>query len=63
MGKITLGLNERMRVSKTYVNWCHDKRIDVQPTTLLGWLEARGYLNVDAIRESLRKEQEELEDE
>ena len=60
MEKITLGLNERMRVSKLYVDWCHNKRIDVQPTTLLGWLEAKGYLNAEAIRADLRHEQEEL---
>lgn len=62
MGEITLGLNQRTRVVKNYVDWAHSKRIDVMPSTFLGWLESQGYLNADAIREDLEKEREELED-
>ena len=63
MGEITLGLNQRTRLARIYVNWCKSKRIDVVPTTFLGWLESQGYLNADKIREDLEKEKEELKDE
>ena len=63
MGEITLALKERTRLTKIYVDWCKAKRIDVIPSTFLGWLESEGYLNADAIRETLAKEKEELANE
>ena len=63
MGAITLGLNQRTRIVKQYTDWCKSKRVDILPTTFLGWLESQGYLNADKVREDLAKEQEELEDE
>ena len=61
MGEITLGLNQRTRIVKIYTDWCKSKRIDIIPTTFLGWLGSEGYLNADAIRAHLEKEKEELE--
>lgn len=63
MGELTLALKERLRISKIYVQWCKDKRIDVMPSTFLAWLEIQGYLNADKIREDLAKEKEELKEE
>lgn len=63
MGEITTSLSERTRIVKMFKDYCQAKRIDFMPSTLLGWCEAQGYLNVDAIREDLAKEQEELADE
>lgn len=63
MQELTLKLKERTRIAKIYSDWCKSKRIDIIPTTLLGWLETMGYLNTDAIRVDLEKEKEELEDE
>lgn len=62
MGELTLALKERTRISKIYVQWCKEKRIDVLPSTFLGWLETQGYLNADKIREDLAKEKEALEE-
>ena len=56
MGDLTLGLNQRTRLTKIYVDWAIAKRIDVCPTTFLGYLEIQGYLNADKIREDLEKE-------
>lgn len=63
MGAITLGLNQRTRIVKQYTDWCKSKRVDILPTTFLGWLEIQGYLNADKIRDDLEKEKEELKDE
>ena len=63
MGAITLGLNQRTRIVKKYTDWSKSKRIDIMPTTFMGWLETQGYLNADAIREDLEKEKEELANE
>lgn len=62
MGDLTLGLNQRTRIAKQYVDWAKAKRIDVMPSTFLGWLEIQGYLNADKIRDDLEKEKEELKD-
>ena len=62
MGDLTLGLNQRTRIAKQYVTWAHSKRIDVMPSTFLGWLEMQGYLNADKIKEDLEKEKEQLKD-
>ena len=62
MGELTLALKERLRISKIYVQWCKDKRIDVMPSTFLAWLEIQGYLNADKIRDDLAKEKEALEE-
>ena len=63
MGEITTSLSERTRLVKMFKDYCKDKRIDFMPSTLLGWCESQGYLNVDAIRADLAKEKEELKDE
>ena len=63
MGEITTSLSERTRLVKMFKNYCKDKRIDFMPSTLLGWCEAQGYLNVDAIRADLETEDAELESE
>lgn len=63
MGAITLGLNQRTRIVKKYTDWCKSKRIDIMPSTFMGWLESQGYLNADKVREDLEKEKEELADE
>ena len=55
MGKITTSLSERTMLVKMFKDYCRDKRIEFMPTTLLGWCEMQGYLNVDAIREDLEK--------
>lgn len=55
MGKITTSLSERTMLVKNFKDYCRDKRIEFMPTTLLGWCEMQGYLNVDAIREDLEK--------
>ena len=55
MGKITTSLSERTMLVKMFKDYCRDKRIDFMPTTLLGWCDAQGYLNVDAIREDFEK--------
>lgn len=60
---ITLKFKERTRLAKIYSSWCKSKRINILPTTLLGWLETMGYLNVEAIKADLEKEKEGLEDE
>lgn len=54
---------ERTRLVKIFKDYCISKRIEFCPTTLLGWMDADGFLNIDAIREFLEKEKEELEDE
>lgn len=63
MGEITTSLSERTRLVKMFKDYCKAKRIDFMPSTLLGWCEAQGYLNVDVIREDLKKEKEELANE
>lgn len=63
MGELSLTLAQRMRLTKMYVDWAKAKRIDVMPTTLLGWLNINGYLNTEAITEALENEKEELGDE
>ena len=63
MGEITTSLSERIRLVKMFKDYCKAKRIDFMPSTLLGWCDAQGYLNVDAIRADLAKEQEELANE
>ncbi len=63
MGELTLALNQRMRISKKFVEYARSSRIDVMPSTFLGWLEIQGYLNADKIREDLAKEKEELKEE
>ena len=37
MGAITLGLNQRTRIVKKYTDWCKSKRIDIMPSTFMGW--------------------------
>lgn len=58
MGGITTSLTERIRLVKKFKDYCTTNRIDFMPSTLLGWCDARGYLNVDAIRADLAKEEE-----
>ena len=60
---IATSLSERQRLVKQFKDYCTSKRIDFCPTSLLGWMDARGYLNTDAIKEALAKEKEELGDE
>lgn len=63
MEKITLSLRERTRIAKKFVTWAKSKRIDVMPSTFLGWLEMQGYLNVANIKAELETEDAELESE
>ena len=63
MGELTLALNQRMRISKKFVEYARASRIDVMPSTFLAWLEIQGYLNADKVREDLAKEKEELKEE
>ena len=60
---ITTSLAQRQRLVKMFKQYSISKRVDFDPTTLLGWMDAMGYLNTDAIVEDLAKEQEELADE
>lgn len=60
---IVTGLNQRQRLVKQFKTYCQSKRIDFCPTSLLGWMDGKGYLNTDLILEDLAKEKEELEDE
>ena len=62
MGEIKTSLAERTRLVKMFKDYCQSKRIDYIPTTLLGWMDSQGFLNVDAIKEVLQKEKEVLED-
>ncbi len=58
---IETSLAERQRLVKQFKDWCIAKRIDFCPTTLLGWMDARGYLNINAIRKALEEEKKRLE--
>ena len=60
---IVTGLNQRQRLVKQFKTYCQSKRIDFCPTSLLGWMDGKGYLNTDLIIADLQKEKEELEDE
>ena len=60
---IQTSLIERQRLVKMFKQYSISKRVDFDPTTLLGWMDFNGYLNIDAIRDALEKEKEELEDE
>lgn len=60
---IQTSLKERQRLVRMFKQYSIAKRVDFDPTTLLGWMDAMGYLNIDAIKEALAKEKEELGDE
>lgn len=60
---IETSLAERTRLVKRFKDYCISKRIDFCPTSLLGWMDAEGYLNTDKIKEAYAKEKEELGDE
>ena len=60
---IVTSLSQRQRLVKIFKAYCQSKRLDFCPTTLLGWMDGKGYLNTDAILDDLAKEKEELEDE
>lgn len=55
-------LAERQRLVKMFKQYTISKRVDFDPTTLLGWMDAEGYLNTDAIQKALAEEKEKLED-
>lgn len=63
MGEITTSLSQRQRLVKMFKQYSISKRVDFDPTTLLGWMDAMGYLNTDKILADLEKEKEELADE
>ena len=60
---ITTSLAQRQRLVKMFKQYSISKRVDFDPTTLLGWMDAMGYLNTDAIKADLAKEKKELADE
>ena len=59
---IVTSLTQRQRLVKIFKAYTQSKRLDFCPTTLLGWLDGKGYLNTDLILEDLAKEKEELGD-
>lgn len=63
MGEITTSLSQRQRLVKMFKQYSISKRVDFDLTTLLGWMDAMGYLNTDKILAELEKEKEELADE
>jgi len=63
MGSIVTSLAERTRLVQKFKEYSINMRVDFCPTTLLGWMDAQGYLNTDAIKADLAKEKEELADE
>ena len=60
---IETSLAQRQRLVRMFKQYCISRRVDFDPTTLLGWMDAMGYLNTDAIKHALEQEKEELEDE
>lgn len=56
---IVTSLIQRQRLVKIFKAYTQSKRLDFCPTTLLGWLDGKGYLNIDLILEDLAKEKEE----
>ena len=60
---IVTSLTQRQRLVKIFKAYTQSKRLDFCPTTLLGWLDGKGYLNTDLILEDLAKEKEALGDE
>ena len=60
---IVTSLSQRQRLVKIFKTYCENKRLDFCPTTLLGWMDGKGYLKTDLILEDLAKEKEEIKDE
>ena len=60
---IETSLAERTRLVKICKEYCISKRLDFCPTSLLAWMDAKGYLNTDAIQKALTEEKEKLENE
>lgn len=58
--EIQTSLSERMRLVKIFKEHCISARLDFMPSTLLGWMDAMGYLNTDRIKSDLAKEKDEL---
>lgn len=59
---IQTSLRERQRLVKMFKQYSIAKRVDFDPTTLIGWMDAMGYLNIESIKGALEKEKEEFED-
>ena len=59
---IETSLRERQRLVRMFKQYSIAKRVDFDPTTLLGWMDAKGYLNIQAIKDALEQEKEELGD-
>ena len=55
-GQKMLSLETRLKIAKKFTEWAHKSHIDVMPSTLIGWMEMRGWLDVDKIEEELKKD-------
>jgi hypothetical protein len=49
-------LEQRLKVTKKFTEWAKEKRIDIAPTTFLGYLELKGWLDVEKMLEDIEKE-------
>lgn len=49
-------LEQRQRVTEQFIKWAKEKRIDIMPSTFLGYLELKGWLDVEKMLEDIEKE-------
>lgn len=49
-------LEQRLKVTKKFTEWAKEKRIDIMPSTFLGYLELKGWLDVEKMLEDIEKE-------
>ena len=55
-------LSERMMLVKIFKAHCVEARLDFMPSTMLGWMDAMGYLNTDLIKADLENEKQKLDE-
>ena len=55
-------LEQRQRVTEQFIKWAKEKRIDIMPSTFLGYLELKGWLDVGKMLQDITSEQMQQED-
>lgn len=55
-------LEQRLKVTKKFTEWAKEKRIDITPSTFLGYLELKGWLDVGKMLKDITSEQMQQEE-
>jgi len=50
-------LDQRLKVAKQFTEWAKEKRSDIMPSTFLGYLEIKGWLDVGKMLKDINSEE------